>query len=112
MGIEPSRATVAAAELRRMFNEGGFLQRVETGELLERLLYEGRPSEESGETSDARSQVLEYVDSAGERIAVVHQYLRPDGTLGASGRPDPKLLVLESVVYRPERQTPSKEPKE
>jgi hypothetical protein len=25
-------------------------------------------------------------------MAIVHQYLRPDGTLGASGLPDPKWL--------------------
>jgi hypothetical protein len=29
----------------------------------------------------------------------VHQYLRPDGTLGLSGRPDPKLVLYEGVVY-------------
>jgi hypothetical protein len=31
---------------------------------------------------------------------MVHQYLRPDGTLGASGLPDPKLVVHEGVVYK------------
>jgi hypothetical protein len=31
--------------------------------------------------------------------ASIHRYLRPDGTLGASGRPDPKRLVEGGVKY-------------
>ena len=27
------------------------------------------------------------------------KYLRPDGTIGASGRPDPKALIVEGVMY-------------
>ena len=43
-----------------------------------------------GEPPGTRSQVIRYVDSAGLWIVEVHQFLRPNGTLGASGRPDPK----------------------
>jgi hypothetical protein len=32
-------------------------------------------------------------------VAVMHQYLRPDGTIGASGQPDPKRLVVEGDVW-------------
>jgi len=32
-------------------------------------------------------------------VALVHQYLRSDGTLGASGQPDPKRIVIGNVVY-------------
>jgi hypothetical protein len=32
------------------------------------------------------------------RIAVVHQYLRPDGFVGGSGRPDPKAILREGVL--------------
>jgi hypothetical protein len=34
-----------------------------------------------------------------KKVAVAHQYLRPDGTLGASGRPDPKAIFSEDVLY-------------
>jgi hypothetical protein len=43
--------------------------------------------------------MVRYVDQAGSRIAVVHQYMKPDGTLGGWGRPDPKFLLLEGVAY-------------
>jgi hypothetical protein len=39
-----------------------------------------------------------YYTQDGNPIAVVHQYLRPDGTIGASGRPDPKRLFLEDRI--------------
>jgi hypothetical protein len=42
------------------------------------------------------------------QVAVVHQYLQPDGRLGASGLPDPKwlldgatILMVESPKRRP-----------
>jgi hypothetical protein len=28
-------------------------------------------------------------------VALAHQFLLPDGTLGGSGRPDPKVVVTE-----------------
>jgi hypothetical protein len=30
---------------------------------------------------------------------MVHFYLRPDGTIGGSGQPDPKWLFEDGVVY-------------
>ena len=47
-----------------------------------------------------RSQVLRYFDGNGNRIAVVHQIRNPDGTIGASGKPDPKYLQLEDEILR------------
>jgi hypothetical protein len=43
--------------------------------------------------------MIAYFDGDGQRVAVVHQYLRTDGTLGASGRPDPKRLLEGGVLY-------------
>jgi hypothetical protein len=35
-------------------------------------------------------------------MARVHQYVLVDGTIGASGRPDPKRVFYEGVLYFPE----------
>ncbi len=35
-----------------------------------------------------------------QEIARVHQYLRTDGTIGASGKPDPKRLYADGKLYR------------
>lgn len=43
--------------------------------------------------------MVAYVDDAGHRIFLVHFYLRPDGSIGGSGKPDPKWLFENGVVY-------------
>jgi hypothetical protein len=48
--------------------------------------------------------MVEYLDPSGDRVALVHQYLRTDGRLGASGRPDPKWVVITGVRHRLERR--------
>jgi hypothetical protein len=50
------------------------------------------------------TQEVFYIDQNNDEIARVHQYLRPDGTLGASGLPDPKEIVENGVMYRLRRQ--------
>ena len=40
-----------------------------------------------------------YFDENG-LLAAMHQYRRRDGTLGASGRPDPKYLRLEDRILK------------
>lgn len=48
----------------------------------------------SGNPHCTRSQMVLYQSLDGKPIALVHQYMRPDGTLGGGGRPDPKMLVV------------------
>jgi len=55
-----------------------------------------------GESLCTRSQYISYVDANDEPVVEVHQYVRRDGSIGASGRPDPKLLVMGGVIYIPE----------
>jgi hypothetical protein len=45
------------------------------------------------------SQIVRYFDPEGQKVAVVHQYLKPDNTLGGSGQPDPKWLLIGGVMY-------------
>jgi len=45
------------------------------------------------------SQTIEYLDGQ-IRVALVHQYLLPDGvSLGGSGEPDPKYIEINGVSY-------------
>lgn len=91
---------VTPAELRRLFNDGGYWNRAKSGKLTEKLYREGHPSpSKSGEPPCTRSQILAYFDENGRQVAIVHQYLRKDGSLGASGRPDPKKLFHDDVLY-------------
>jgi len=53
----------------------------------------GPPYEPPG----TRSQSVPYY-LMGVKIAVCHQFLRPDSSLGASGLPDPKLVEYQGHV--------------
>lgn len=55
--------------------------------------------ERLGEPQCTRGQMIRYLDSKGRWLVEVFQYLREDGTLGASGKPDPKRLRLGQTVY-------------
>lgn len=57
-----------------------------------------------GEPFCTRSQTIRYLDAAGQWAVVVHQYLRPDNTIGGSERPDPKRLRIGNTVFIAETQ--------
>ena len=41
-----------------------------------------------------------YLGPDGRKLAIVHQYLLPDGSIGGSGRPDPKRMILDDeTIY-------------
>lgn len=83
-----------------MFSEGRFWQRTLLGDLYATVVEDGHPSAPlAGEPFCTRSQLLMYFDETGEEVAQVHQYLREDGSIGASGLPDPQLLLVEGTVY-------------
>ena len=95
---------VSAVQLRRMFNEGRYYERLRAGEFVAYLTYDKHPCPEgAGEEYCTRSQLVKYVDlQEGRTVAEVHQYLRKDCAIGASGKPDPKSLIQGRTVYRVE----------
>lgn len=91
---------VHEAEIRRLFNEGRYYERMKAGEfrayIVRQKLVIGGDRRIRGTTSET----VEYVDNHGNFVARVHQFRWPNGMLGASGRPDPKALWHEGVMYR------------
>ena len=51
-----------------------------------------------GEPFCTHAQYIRYFDADNNWVADVFQYLRRDGTIGASGRPDPKRLRLGGQI--------------
>jgi hypothetical protein len=49
--------------------------------------------------------MISYRNKTNDEIARAHRYLRPDGSLGLSGKPDPKRVILEGTMYRLEKGT-------
>jgi hypothetical protein len=95
----PSFRRVPEAELRERFNRLGYVEKATSGEVAV-FCERDEPIEVSFLPAGSRSQVLHYYTlDLKIKLAVVHQYLRPDGSLGASGRPDPKLVYEDNVIY-------------
>jgi hypothetical protein len=91
---------ITSAKLRRIFNADELWERAQSGEFQERVLKSRHPAPHaSGEPYCTESQMVGYHLPDGTRVVLVHQYLRPNGTVGASGRPDPKVVVKDGTLY-------------
>ncbi|HEX2049611.1 MAG TPA: hypothetical protein VHJ34_03140 [Actinomycetota bacterium] len=88
---------IPASEMRALFNEY-FLPRIEAGVLSEGVIISSKASPKSGQPSGTLSQTLAYSDGT-RTVATAHRFLLKDGSLGGSGRPDPKSLVWEGTIY-------------
>ena len=79
--------------MRDRFNSLGLAGLVRSGTFTAEPFEPDHPAPpEAGQVPGTRSQTLIYRDDAGNVIAMVHQYLKPDGTLGGGGLADPKWL--------------------
>jgi len=91
MDDRPAEIYVDATTLRQRFNTLGLFDQVQRGELIAEIRRESAAAPEVGQPPGTRSQRIAYM--RGEVVvAIVHQYLLPDGRIGASGLPDPKWL--------------------
>jgi hypothetical protein len=92
---------ITTTEMQRMFNEGGYWDKAKSGEFTTVTLEHRHPSlTAANEPFCTFSQMISYRDASDNEMARVHQYLRPDGTVGASGKPDPKRLFVDGTLYR------------
>lgn len=91
---------ITANEMRKLFSENIFPQ-LSQGDLVTQVTWENHPSRpKANEPHCTKSQIVAYFDKGGMEIARVHRYLRTDGSLGASGKPDPKRIVIGGVTFR------------
>ncbi len=91
---------VTPHELRQMFNAAGFDHRTRSGEVTIAIRRDAHPTTlRCPEPFCTRSQIVDYRDSSGQLLAIAHRYVRRDGTIGASGRPDPKRMLVDGVQY-------------
>ena len=96
--------SVSATILREVFNSGQLPERIARGELQPRLLRDAHleQPERVGESYCTRGQMIPYLDEQGTLLVEVFQYLRADGSLGASSLPDPKRMRVGNEIWRVE----------
>lgn len=91
---------MTAEQLRAMFNNGGYWDQVKSGKLTARIVNDFVPKFlPPSFPAETHSQFLEYINADGKVVARVHQYLLPNGRLGASGKPDPKEVITDEYYY-------------
>ena len=96
---------VSEVELRERFNRLRYHERAQAGEIF-MLVEREEPSSADWLPEGTLSQVIHYYTTdLKTKLAIVHQYLRPDGTLGASGMPDPKLVYEDGAIYALDRKS-------
>jgi len=99
MAGSPPLQYVDEARLQQLFNDGGFLQGLQEGRIDQLVQRQNHADpERTGQPFCTQSQIVSYLEG-NQEVARVHQYLRPDGTIGASGRPDPKKVLVNGVMY-------------
>jgi hypothetical protein len=92
---------ISKQELQQKFNEGQYWERAQSGEFLEEPIDDAPAARRYGFPRGTRDQTVWYYErtSPPRRVAVVHQFRKPDGALAASGRPDPKWLREGDTIY-------------
>jgi len=91
---------VTPTEMRQRFNDGHFWERLKSGEFKAYIMQSRVSNSLPDETVEILSQMVSYRDSFANEVARVHQYVRPDGSIAASGKPDPKRLFDGGILYR------------
>lgn len=99
---------VGQDDLRQVFNTLDIAGRAARGELKHHVQgYNNHlgPKQRAHvhEPRCTRSQMVLFTTLDNQPVALAHQYRRPDASLGASGRPDPKKLFLRDhiLAYSP-----------
>jgi hypothetical protein len=110
----PSNPRLTQEEMRRRFNEGKYYERMKTGEFKAVRVRTGTPEpdvlKKYGQNTISVS--VWDRDQDGKDIVRVHQYESPngdilyvkDGIVHTDGRPDPKELFEDGVLYHQEKK--------
>jgi hypothetical protein len=98
------RTRISERDLRDKFNnnEGGYPSKIAT--LLKRTVYNELASPKSLQVPETRSIVDRYYNQAGQLVMTLHYFLKPDGTLGGSGKWTRRNYSLETQCISSERR--------
>jgi hypothetical protein len=95
----PKPKKTTKKHLRDLFNAQGFHEALLKRTTQTTLCYDEIAPEDSGEPQGTMSQIHDYIDGSGNKIATIHKYRRSDGTVGGSGLLDPHSLLIEGVLF-------------
>jgi hypothetical protein len=106
--VLPVKRRLNPYDLRRLFNEGYYIHRITSQEFTARSV-RCKPVEPDNPNIGPRipigsvTQTLQLLDVNDDFVAEFHRYIRPEGTIGASGYNDPKRIVINNVRFHQEQ---------
>lgn len=83
--------------MRELFEEAGCLEPAEHGFAV--IPEEGGEPGPSAPEDAVISRMVLYFDRFGKPVAAAHEYLRHDGSIAASGKRDPKRVIVGDTQY-------------
>jgi hypothetical protein len=83
---------------RDVFNDEFFNSSLHKRTTHTMLCYDEPAPPSSGEPEGSMSQIHDYIDGNGNKLATIHRYRRPDGSIGGSGKLDPHALMIDGVL--------------
>jgi hypothetical protein len=87
--------------MQELFQEHQLLNKIQTKELKPLVERERHANPlKSGQVFCTYSQLVSYRDPNDDEVVRAHQYLKPDATIGASGKPDPVRIFIGGVIYK------------
>ena len=96
---ESSIKRVPAGQIRQWFNDNVLARE---NQFYVQVIKEKHPSNSRArQPFCTRTQMLLYTRN-GKEVARALRFLRSDGTIGASGSPDPKRIIVNEQVYCPQ----------
>ena len=98
--VPPAVRPICPTVLRSEFNSREIHARADAGEFTTRVREYLAPAK-AGQVPGALSQYIYYFEGE-TMIAQAHCYREPGGKIGASGRPDPKWLLVEGEALIPD----------
>ena len=90
---------VEPAELRRLFEASGLWDAYQRGLSTEQVKRSRHVADRTHDCFCTFSEVVRLFDGD-QKVAVVHRYRQADGSLAASGKPDPKMIRIGCTIFR------------
>ena len=93
-----NKIRVTAQALQKRFNER-IPPRLDSGLYHLNLYSEKIPSAASNQIKGTKSVMYEVLDQHGQKVALAHIFVLPDGSYGGSGKLDPKEIRSGNTIY-------------
>jgi|ERR1035437_3882263 hypothetical protein len=101
--------SLSKKQMQDLFHKCNFLVKIKTKELRQVLLRERHADPlKSGHPFCTHSQILSFQDLNQNEVIRAHQYLMPDGRIGASHMPDPLRIFIDGTIHKLEAKQTGK----